>query len=170
MNRKIGFGLILGVVALGAISFIIGNHDKKVESFDNIHNTFTVRNDLGGFTYKYWELATKFHENGTRIIIDGRCISACTFFLVDEKACVTDNAVLGFHAMTENVGTLEHPVMGKEINKGATEEQFSVYPVQVQNFIKKNGGLTLDTMYLAPPELFQVVPKCDELLLRGRQG
>src|SRR5260370_40579485 len=55
----------------------------------------------GGQVGPFIELFDRVRESGERVVIDGPCLSACTLVLMtvpNERICVTQRAVLGFHA------------------------------------------------------------------------
>src|ERR1700751_3133531 len=60
-----------------------------------------ITNDRGGNIGAYWSRYMALRDAGEEIIIDGVCSSACTLVLgivPHDRICVTQNAVLGFHA------------------------------------------------------------------------
>ena len=72
-----------------------------------------------------------------------------------ERICVTQNAVLGFHAAWRP-GFLGFRV----INTPATRTLLSFYPAPIRQWIARNGGLGSDMMYLSGPELFAMYREC----------
>ena len=57
----------------------------------------------GGEVGSFLRVFELVRESGERVIIDGRCYSACTLVLSmvpQERICVTRRAVLGFHGAT----------------------------------------------------------------------
>ena len=59
-----------------------------------------IGNDSGGSLGQYLLKFTKIRDSGGRVILDGQCFSACTLVTIipKERICVTERAVLGFHA------------------------------------------------------------------------
>ena len=61
---------------------------------------------------------------------------------------VTPNAVLGFHAAWRP-GFLGFEI----INDPGTRTLWNIYPMPIRQWISRNGGLGLATIYLSGPEL-----------------
>ncbi len=98
--------------------------------------SYVVRNDPGGITDvyvgKYKSLA------GKRIVIDGRCDSACTMALGNPRTCATANASFGFHS-----AYLVDVASGRRLGPDAAGNRklMSHYPAGVRAWIARNGGL-----------------------------
>lgn len=59
-----------------------------------------IKNDLGGMTMDYHNLAQRLAQQGVPVVIDGTCASSCLLFVHEEyglDVCATPNARLGFH-------------------------------------------------------------------------
>jgi hypothetical protein len=72
-----------------------------------------------------------------------------------DRICVTVNAVLGFHAAWQP-GFLGFHV----INEPATRTLLGFYPSLIRQWIARNGGLGLETIYLSGPDLFAMYRQC----------
>ena len=117
-----------------------------------------ITDDLGGNIGAYWSRYMSLRDSGEQIVIDGKCSSACTLVLGIvryDRICVTPHAVLGFHAAWRP-GFLGFEV----INEPATRTLWNIYPVQIRQWIARNGGLGLGTIYLSGPELFAMYRPC----------
>jgi hypothetical protein len=117
-----------------------------------------ITDDRGGNIGVYWSRYMAVRDSGEQIIIDGTCSSACTLVLgivPPERICVTPNAVLGFHAAWR-AGFLGFEV----INDPATRTLWNLYPNRIRQWISRNGGLGLQTIYLSGPELFAIYRMC----------
>jgi hypothetical protein len=60
-----------------------------------------ILNDPGGEVSSYLRTFYQMRASGERIIIDGPCLSACTLLtgiVPRDHVCITNRAVLGFHA------------------------------------------------------------------------
>jgi len=117
-----------------------------------------ITDDHGGNIGEYWSRYTALRDFGEQIVIDGKCSSACTMVLgivPHDRICVTANAVLGFHAAWRP-GFLGIPV----INQPATQALWNMYPIPIRQWIVRNGGLGLATIYLSGPELFAMYRQC----------
>lgn len=59
--------------------------------------------DPGGVLFNFINQYSRFIENGTRVILDGPCLSACALvtMLPADQVCMTERAVLGFHSVRQ---------------------------------------------------------------------
>ena len=117
-----------------------------------------ITDDRGGNIGAYWSRFMALRDAGEQIIIDGTCSSACTLVLgivPHDRICVTQNAVLGFHAAWRP-GFLGFEI----INDPATRTLWNIYPMPIRQWISRNGGLGLATIYLSGPELFSMYRQC----------
>ncbi len=117
-----------------------------------------ITNDKGGNIGAYWSRFTALRDSGQNVVIDGTCSSACTMVLgivPDDRICVTPKAVLGFHA------AWRPGLLGFEIiNDPATRTLWDLYPIPIQQWIARHGGLGLQMIYLSGPELFAMYRQC----------
>ncbi len=117
-----------------------------------------ITDDEGGNIGVYWSRYTALRDAGEQVVIDGTCSSACTMVLgivPRDRICVTPKAVLGFHA------AWRPGFLGFElINKPATRTLLSIYPTPIRQWIARNGGLGLQTIYLSGPQLFAMYRQC----------
>jgi hypothetical protein len=112
----------------------------------------------GGPVVPYVQLFEAVRKSGERVIIDGPCFSACTLVLSivpDDRICVTRRAVLGFHAarLLDGRGRLH-------AEPRATQLVLDTYPVPVQQWIRRRGGLTSRLLLLRGRELAAMYPLC----------
>jgi hypothetical protein len=117
-----------------------------------------ITDDRGGNIGAYWSRYMALRDAGEQIIIDGTCSSACTLVLgivPHERICVTQNAVLGFHAAWRP-GFLGFQI----INDPGTRTLWNIYPLPIRQWISRNGGLGPTTIYLSGPELFAIYRQC----------
>ena len=103
----------------------------------------------------YFEL---LRRTGERVVIDGPCFSACTLVLdvlPRSRICVTERAVLGFHAarLIDQYGE-EFP------SQEATRVVAAAYPAPIRNWIRRHGGLTARPILLSGRELAAMYPLC----------
>jgi hypothetical protein len=130
----------------------LGNHSTTAAA------TLRITEDRGGNIGLYWSRYMALRDSGQQVVIDGICSSACTMVLgivPNDRICVTQNAVLGFHAAWRP-GFLGFRV----INTPATRTLLSFYPAPIRQWIARRGGLGTDTMYLSGPELFALYREC----------
>ena len=117
-----------------------------------------ITDDLGGSLGDYILRYSGVSQSGEKVIIDGRCYSACTtvIALVPAKSiCVTPRARLGFHAalMPNQWGILV-------VNPGATRLMFSMYPKPIRDWLDFNGGLDRRMIYIESKYLAKLYARC----------
>jgi hypothetical protein len=117
-----------------------------------------IKDDHGGNIGVYWSRYSALRDMGEKIVIDGICSSACTMVLgmvPHDRICVTDNALLGFHAAWR-------PGLSgvRVINDPGTRTLMSFYPTPVRKWIVSHGGLGPQTIYLSGPELRTMFNEC----------
>jgi hypothetical protein len=120
--------------------------------------TLRIADDRGGNIGEYWSRFTALRDAKEQIVIDGICSSACTMVLgivPRDRICVTDNAMIGFHA-AYRPGFLGLRV----VNEPATRTLMGIYPDAIRQWLARNGGLGSETIYLSGPELFALYRKC----------
>jgi hypothetical protein len=103
-----------------------------------------VTHDNGGHLGERAAEIRRLHAAGTKIVIDGRCASACTFYL-SLNPCVTERAVFGFH--------LPKPANAEPVMR-------DYYPASINNWIDAKGGLTDRVLWLSGEELRTLIPLC----------
>jgi hypothetical protein len=137
---------IIGLLSLACIALLA--HTRNATSTDFQWNfdpqswseSVRISNDDGGEVEVYEKKYRKWRDAGTRIVIDGDCISACTLLLgliPRDRVCVTERADLGFHSVIvpNEKGRFVH-------SESDTRELVSTYySAAVQAWIKRNGGL-----------------------------
>jgi hypothetical protein len=126
-----------------------------------VHPAFAatrIQNDMGGSLGQYLLMFTKIRDSGERIIIDGNCFSACTLVTIipKERICVTQRAVLGFHA-----GWIDDQMGGRSTSTEGTNMLFELYPPTIRNWITNHGGLSSRMMLLKGRELRSLYSLCE---------
>lgn len=78
-------------VVLFILSLVVGNAPAN--------STYVVHSDYGGRVSDYLTKVNQFAKDGTQVVIDGPCYSACTLYIIKStlQVCFTPRAVLGFH-------------------------------------------------------------------------
>jgi hypothetical protein len=126
-----------------------------------VHPAFAatrIQNDMGGSLGQYLLMFTRIRDSGERIIIDGNCFSACTLVTIipKERICVTQRAVLGFHA-----GWIDDQMGGQSTSTEGTNMLFELYPPTIRNWITNHGGLSSRMMLLKGRELRSFYSRCE---------
>jgi hypothetical protein len=124
---------------------------------------YRITRDHGGLVDDYKAKYAKLRDRGERVIIDGICNSACTLVLGIvplNRICVTPRASLGFHqAYYDKRWTMGVKVASAE----GTADLVSYYPSTVKEWIKRQGGLTLQMKHVRNGvDLWTIVDPCPE--------
>jgi hypothetical protein len=117
-----------------------------------------IDGDPGGQVGKYLAMFMWLRDSGERVIIDGPCMSACTLVLSvipRDRICITDRALLGFHA------AWTPDEYGRPLTHGkATQLLYSTYPKKVRDWIRRNGGLSRQTILMRSGQLSKMYRTC----------
>jgi hypothetical protein len=108
--------------------------------------------DPGGNVASYLGKYLQIRESGERVIIDGPCLSACTLvtgIVPSDRICVTNRAVLGFHAASFYDDAMHSYVP----TRGGSSRVMRLYPAHIRNWIIRHGGLTPRMLELRGLEL-----------------
>jgi hypothetical protein len=127
-----------------------------------------ISDDAGGLIDTYVQRFNQVRDSSERIVVDGRCLSACTLVLAlvpRERICVTPNAVFGFHSAWSY-----DPQGGETSNREATQSLWNMYPERIRHWIRANGGLHQKLIYLRGRQLAAMYPVCLPGLDRGSQA
>ena len=124
---------------------------------------YRITRDHGGLVESYKTKYAKIRERGERVIIDGICNSACTLVLGIvplSRVCVTPNASLGFH---QAYFDKSYTFGIKLTSYAGTADLMASYPPPVQEWIKRQGGLTPEMKKVKNgPELWTMIDPCPE--------
>jgi hypothetical protein len=119
--------------------------------------TKRISDDPGGQLGPYLQKLAVLRSSGEQVVIDGKCLSACTMVLgviPRDHICVTSKAQLGFHAAWR-------PEAGRQVTSlEGTELLMDNYPQQVRDWISRRGGLTPHMIFLSGRELASMYPTC----------
>jgi hypothetical protein len=141
---KIATGLLAAVVLLAGIAAS--------------HAAVLIAEDRGGRIGTYVDRYESLRSSGAQVVIDGLCASACTIILgavPSNRICVTSRATLGFHAAWD-VGARGRVVTNRE----ATRMLYAMYPMRVQRWIARHGGLTRHMIFLRGAQLQSMYRPC----------
>jgi hypothetical protein len=144
--RGIFAGLVLAIATFGGVS--------------SASAQFRIAEDRGGQIGPYLQQFAMVRDSGSRVVIDGTCLSACTLVLgtvPKDRICVTSRASLGFHAAW-NMAPGGRAVYSAE----GTRLLWEIYPTQVRNWIRRKGGLTPRMIYLRGKELAAMYATCPD--------
>jgi hypothetical protein len=117
-----------------------------------------IRRDPGGQIGHYLHAAQRMRDSGERVIVDGACFSACTLLLAAmprDRVCVTERAVLGYHAAWVPGANGEHVT-----SVSATRMMWDLYPGQVRRALARRGGLSRKMIFMRGRELTSLYPRC----------
>lgn len=115
--------------------------------------------DPGGEVTSYIRKFEAARASGEHIVIDGPCLSACTLLtgiVPPDHVCVTQRAVLGFHAASYYDDTSRELVPTRE----GSALVMRLYPAQIRAWISHHGGLTPKLIQLRGHELTSLYRPC----------
>jgi hypothetical protein len=119
--------------------------------------TKRISDDPGGQLGPYLQKLAALKSSGEQVVIDGKCLSACTMVLgviPRNHICVTSKAQLGFHAAWR-------PEAGRQVtSREGTELMMDNYPQEVRDWIARRGGLSPRMIFLTGRELASMYPTC----------
>jgi hypothetical protein len=115
--------------------------------------------DPGGEVASYIHKYEQIRDSGQRVVIDGPCLSACTLvtgLVAHDHICVTQRAVLGFHAASyyDDVSRSLVPT------RRGSRLVMSYYPPSIRGWINRHGGLTPHLIKLRGHELASLYDTC----------
>jgi len=120
--------------------------------------TKRISGDPGGQLGPYLQRFAALRSSGEQVVIDGRCLSACTMVLgviPRDHICVTPRAQLGFHA------AWRPDEAGRQVtSRDGTQLLMDNYPQQIRDWIARRGGLSPRMIYLAGRDLASMYPTC----------
>lgn len=111
-----------------------------------------ISSDPGGNVASYVGKYLQIRESGQHVVIDGPCLSACTLvtgIVPRDRICVTNRAVLGFHAASfyDDVRQSYVPT------RAGSSQVMRLYPADIRHWIMRHGGLTPHMIELRGLEL-----------------
>ena len=117
-----------------------------------------IADDMGGPLGEYLLVFAAIRDAGDRVMIDGSCFSACTLvtaLIPRDKICITERAMLGFHA-----GWFENKAGERVVSPTGTRVLLEMYPPIIRNWISRRGGLGPRTIVLEGRELAAIYGYC----------
>lgn len=111
-----------------------------------------ISGDGGGNVASYVGKYQQIRESGQRVMIDGPCLSACTLvtgIVPRDHICVTNRAVLGFHAAS----FYDDMTQAYVPTRAGSSRVMRLYPADIRNWIMRHGGLTPHMIELRGLEL-----------------
>jgi len=118
-----------------------------------------IAGDMGGPIGEYLLMFAAIRDSGEQVMIDGSCFSACTLvtaLIPKNRICITERAVLGFHA-----GWIENKSGERTISPAGTGVLYQMYPPIIRNWIARQGGLGQRTIVLEGRELAAIYRYCN---------
>jgi hypothetical protein len=115
--------------------------------------------DPGGEVSSYVRKYEQVRDSGERVVIDGPCLSACTLLvgiIPKQRICVTERAVLGFHAASYYDDASRSLVP----TRAGSRVVMRLYPAEIRGWIDRHGGLTPRIIALRGRELTAFYDTC----------
>src|SRR5262245_65038288 len=110
-----------------------------------------IAGDMGGPIGDYLLMFAAIRDSGEQVMIDGRCFSACTLvtaLVPKDKICITERAMLGFHA-----GWFETNAGERVPSPTGTLVLYEMYPPIIRNWFARQGGLGGGTVVIVGRDL-----------------
>ena len=117
-----------------------------------------ITDDEGGSINQYFARYQALRDAGETVVIDGLCMSACTLvlgILPRDRVCVTDGAMLGFHAAWRPDG-----MGGGSRSEAQTQRMMETYPPSVRRWLSRRGGLSSEMVFVHGRALNAMVRRC----------
>lgn len=139
--------LTLATTAASAQGLYDGDDARVVKG-----NPTIIQFSPGGSVEQFLLEVDQLWRDGTRVIVDGPCMSACTMVTALPNACATPRGILGFHeAFTEDEKGNRTP------SKLGTELMASHWSKRVRQWLaRRHLTLTIQTVSAA-----QLMPACN---------
>jgi hypothetical protein len=118
-----------------------------------------IVSDPGGEVAAYLNKYRQIRDSGQHVVIDGPCLSACTLLtgiVPKDRICVTQRAMLGFHAASYYDDASRSLVP----TRAGSRLVMSLYPANIRRWIEQHGGLTPHIIRLQGRELASLYQTC----------
>ena len=118
-----------------------------------------ISGDPGGEVSAYLQKYEQVKQSGQHVVIDGPCLSACTLLtgiVPRDHICVTQRAMLGFHAASYYDDASRSLVP----TRAGSRLVMSYYPPQIRRWIYRHGGLTPHLIELRGRALTSMYQTC----------
>jgi hypothetical protein len=115
--------------------------------------------DPGGEVSSFVQKYEQIRDSGERVVIDGPCLSACTLLtgiVPPSHVCVTQRAMLGFHAASYYDDASRSLVPTRE----GSALVMRLYPAAIRGWIARHGGLTPHIIQLRGRDLAALYQPC----------
>jgi len=115
--------------------------------------------DPGGEVSAYVQKYEQIRDSGEHVVIDGPCLSACTLLtgiIPRDRVCVTQRAMLGFHAASYYDDASRELVP----TRAGSRLVMRLYPPAIRRWIDRHGGLTPHLIQLRGRDLAAIYRTC----------
>lgn len=128
-----------------------GLTDSRMTPYIRRVRTITIDHGIGGYVQGTMSNLIRVIESRKRVVINGRCQSACTLFLSlgRGRVCITRRAELWFHQASYQSG---------QRSRYWSDKMFRLYPRKIRNYIRKRGGLRRGWIKLKGKRLRRLFP------------
>jgi hypothetical protein len=104
-------------------------------------DTLFIKDDPGGKILDFVKKYSDMRDAGTRVVVDGDCISACTLIigmLRPENVCATPNATFGFHSAFYRFETKDKKLHFQH-SPEMSELMWNTYPGDLRAYLADHG-------------------------------
>ena len=144
---------------IALVGALVGFMASSIAAPSVVSAEIRIVGDSGGEVISYVRTFEAVRASGEHIVIDGPCLSACTLLtgiVPRDHVCVTQRAVLGFHAASYYDDTSRELVPTRE----GSALVMRLYPAQIRAWIGHHGGLTPKLIQLRGHELTALYRPC----------
>lgn len=154
-------GLGICVIALFVVSDVSavseanagyrGLTDRRMTPYIRRARVIRIDHGVGGQVQGTMKNISRVIRSRKRVVINGRCQSACTLFLSlgPSRVCITRRAELWFHQASYRSG---------KRSRYWTNAMLRLYPRKIRNYIRKRGGLRRHWIKLRGKRLRRLYP------------
>src|SRR5271156_6445628 len=144
---------LAGALASAVVGFMVSSITAPSVASAEIR----IVGDPGGEVTSYIRKFEAARASGEHIVIDGPCLSACTLLtgiVPRDHVCVTQRAVLGFHAASYYDDASRSLVPTRR----GSAVVMALYPEQVRSWINHHGGLRPQLIMMRGRDLTALYP------------
>jgi hypothetical protein len=147
---------LAGALASAVVSFVAFSFIAPSMASAEVRIVSDPGGEVSAYIRKYHEV----RDSGQQVVIDGPCLSACTLLtgiIPRDRVCVTQRAVLGFHAASYYDDASRSLVPTRE----GSAVVMRLYPAEIRGWIQRHGGLRPQLIELRGRELTALYHTCE---------
>lgn len=158
LSFSIAFAIVFGTIWLLSPDDSSQFEIQLMGTYHETGESVVITESLGGDMLTAFQMVETFKRNGTRVVIDGPCWSACT--VIATAGCLTENAVLYFHSPSFRAVPID--VTQSEIDEALMSARSRItdrFPDEISRWMDENFALeSSEWTTLKPEEVRQIYP------------